>query len=180
MRHMIDDLRDSENCDPNDLDLFEAMLQDRRHLEVAREFKDRTRPDQFAAFLKAELDPPDLVHSRLHEVILKTNFRGIITTNFDVVFEFHSDLLDPLVYPQFLEDPSAVQRDRLLAKIHGCVRRTPNLAEDLILTKESYVALRSDRRYKALMNVFLLGYRILTVGFSLRDPDFVGLMEDMS
>jgi hypothetical protein len=29
------------------------------------------------------------------------------------------------------------------------------------------------------MNVFLLGYRILTVGFSLRDPDFLALIEDL-
>lgn len=179
IKHMIDDLRDSENCDPLDLELLEALVKDGQHLDVAREFKRRTRPDQFTAFLRAELDPPDVVPSKIHEVILKTKFRGIITTNFDVVFEFHSDVLDPLVYPQFLEDPSTIQRENFLAKIHGCIRRTPNPSENLILTKESYTALRSDRRYQALMNVFLLGYRMLTVGFSLHDPDFLGLISDL-
>ncbi|HUE83655.1 MAG TPA: SIR2 family protein [Pyrinomonadaceae bacterium] len=179
MQHMIEDLRDSENCDAATLSTFEEALKEGKHLEIALEFKQRTRPDQFAAFLKAELDPPDLIPSRLHEIILNTKFRGIITTNFDVVFESQSDVLEPLVYPQFLEDPSDIQRDKLFVKIHGCIRRTPNLAENLILTQDSYTALRSDRRYRALINVFLLGYRMLTVGFSLRDPDFLGLIDDL-
>ena len=179
MKHMIDDLRDVESCDATFLAKLEESLKEGKHLEIARAFKELTRPDQFASFLKTELDPSDLVPSQIHQVILMTRFRGIITTNFDVVFEFHNDVLDPLVYPQFLEDPSAIQREKLLVKMHGCIRRTPNLAENLILTEENYAALRSDRRYKALMNVFLLGYRILTVGFSLRDPDFLGLIDDL-
>jgi hypothetical protein len=176
---MIDDLRDSENCDALTLAQLEQLLKEGRHLDVAVAFRQQTRPDQFAAFLKSELDPPDLIQSRLHEVILKTRFRGIITTNFDMVFESQSDTLEPLVYPQFLDDPSAIQRDKLLVKIHGCIRRTRSPAENLVLTDESYRILRADRRYRTLMNVFLLGYRILTVGFSLRDPDFLGLIDDL-
>src|SRR5215813_7931540 len=179
MQHMIDDLSDSESCEAAALTHIQQLLKAGKHLEVALAFKQQTRQDQFAAFLKSELDPPDLIPSKLHDTILRTSFRGIITTNFDMVFESQSDALDPLVYPQFLDDPSAIQRDKLFAKIHGCIRRTPNLAENLVLTDESYRILRADRRYRALMNVFLLGYRMLTVGFSLRDPDFLGLLDDL-
>ena len=182
-RHMIQSLQDSQRCDPETCTRLWKSLANQDFLEIAQVFKQRTRPDAFALFLREELEPEDLVPSKIHETIVKTEFRGLITTNFDTVLEFHSDRtrrrLEVLIYPQFLDDPHTIRKERFLAKIHGCVCKTPNPAENLILTKESYLKLRSDRRYQAVMNSWLLGYTILTVGFSLRDPDFVGLLDDL-
>ena len=174
MQHMIDDLRDSEKCDVGTLAKLEELLREGKHLEIARTFKQRTRPDQFAAFLKAELDPPDITLSKVHEVILKTNFRGIITTNFDMVFEYQSNRLQPLVYPQCLDDIDSFRRHGFFAKIHGCISNTPSPAENLILTEESYAALRSNYKYQTILRSLFVMHPILTVGFSLRDPDFLG------
>ncbi|HHT9108912.1 MAG TPA: SIR2 family protein [Candidatus Wunengus sp. YC64] len=179
MQHMIDDLRDSEKCDAGTLAKLEELLREGKHLEIARSFKQRTRPDQFASFLKIELDPPDIASSIVHEVILKTNFRGIITTNFDMIFEYQSNRLQPLVYPQCLDDIDSFRRDGFFAKIHGCIRNTPNPAENLILTEESYAILRSNRKYHTIMRSLFVMNPILTVGFSLRDPDFLGLIGDL-
>jgi hypothetical protein len=171
MQHMIDDLRDSENCDTAALARLEELLKEGQHLEIARVFRQRTRPDQFAAFLKAELDPPDIATSKIHEVILKTNFRGIITTNFDLVFEHQSNRLQPLVYPQCLDDIDSFRRHGFYAKIHGCICNTPNLAENLILTDEGFAALRSNHKYHTILRSLFVMHPVLTVGFSLRDPD---------
>lgn len=179
MQHMIEDLRDSENCDAGTLSKLEELLKEGKHLEIASVFKQRTRPDQFAAFLKAELDPSDIVSSKVHEDILKTSFRGIITTNFDLVFEYQSNRLQPLVYPQCLDDIDAFRSHGFFAKIHGCIRNTPNLAENLILTEENYVALRSNHKYRTILRSLFVMHPILTVGFSLRDPDFLGLIDDL-
>jgi hypothetical protein len=179
MQHMIDDLRDSEKCDAATLANLEELLRERKPLEIARIFKQRTRPDQFAAFLKAELDPPDITSSKVHEVVLKTNFRGIITTNFDLVFEYQSNRLQPLVYPQCLDDIDSFRRHGFFAKIHGCIRNTPNPAENLVLTEESYAALRSNHKYHTIIRSLFVMHPILTVGFSLRDPDFLGLIDDL-
>lgn len=179
MQHMIDDLRDSEKCDVGTLAKLEELLREGKHLEIARTFKQRTRPDQFAAFLKAELDPPDITLSKVHEVILKTNFRGIITTNFDMVFEYQSNRLQPLVYPQCLDDIDSFRRHGFFAKIHGCIRNTPSPAENLILTEESYAALRSNYKYQTILRSLFVMHPVLTVGFSLRDPDFLGLIGDL-
>jgi hypothetical protein len=176
---MIEDLRDAENCDAGTLAKLEESLKECKHLEIARVFKQRTRPDQFAAFIKAELDPPDIVSSRVHEVIIKTNFRGIITTNFDLVFEYQSNRLQSLFYPQCLDDIDSFRRQGFFAKIHGCIRNTPNLAENLILTEESYTALRSNHKYHTILRSLFVMHPILTVGFSLRDPDFLGLIDDL-
>ena len=179
MRHVIEDLRDSENCDASILTKLEESLKAGKYLEIASVFKQRTRPDQFAAFLKAELGPSDIVSSKIHEDILKTNFRGIITTNFDLVFEYQSNRLQPLVYPQCLDDIGAFRRHGFFAKIHGCIRNTPNLAENLILTEEDYAALRSNHKYRTILRSLFVMHPILTVGFSLHDPDFLGLIDDL-
>ncbi|MCK4642457.1 SIR2 family protein [bacterium] len=179
MQHMIEDLRDSNNCDASTLAKLEELLKEGKYLEIARIFKQQTRSDQFAAFLKAELDPSDIVSSKVHEDILKTNFRGIITTNFDLVFEYQSNRLQPLVYPQCIDDINAFRRHGFFAKIHGCIRNTTNLAENLILTEESYTALRSNSKYTTILRSLFVMHPILTVGFSLRDPNFLGLIDDL-
>jgi hypothetical protein len=131
-------------------------------------------------FLKSELDLPDIIPSKLHQVILKTNFRGVITTNFDLVFERQSNKLRPLVYPQCLEDIDSFRKHGFFNKIHGCIANTPNLAENLILSEEGYLALRSDRKYQTILRSLFLMHPILTVGFSLRDPDFMGIIDDLT
>lgn len=176
---MIDDLRDADNCDAQYLESLEEMVRQGKHLQAALTFKQRTRPDQFVAFLKQALNPPDLCTSPLHEVILKTPFRGIITTNFDMVFEHQSNRLQPLVYPQFLDDIDSFRKPGFLAKIHGCIYKTGNLAENVILTEDSYEALRTNPKYKIILNSLFVMHPVLTVGFSLRDPDFIGILADL-
>jgi hypothetical protein len=158
---------------------LEESLQAGKHLEIAQVFKQRTRPDQFAEFLRAELHPSDIVPSKIHQVILGTNFKGIITTNFDMVFERQGAQPRPLVYPLCLDEVSSFRELGFLAKIHGCICRTPNPAENLILTEESYVALRSNQKYLAVLHSLFVMHPTLTVGFSLRDPDFLGLLDDL-
>lgn len=179
MQRMIDELRDSESGEATALQNLEAALKQGKYLEVAQAYKQRTRPDQFAAFIKGELDPADIGESKIHQTILKVSFRGIITTNFDRVFERQSDLLAPLIYPQCLDDVDGFRRDPFFAKIHGCVRNAP-LAENLILTEESFRSLRSNTKYQTILKSYIVAYRMLTVGFSLNDPDFLGLVSDLS
>lgn len=179
MERMVDDLRDSESCEPATLDSLEAAVKRGNYLDVAQFYRQRTRPDQFAAFIKAELDPPDIAESQVHQAILRIGFRGLITTNFDTVFERQSDLLVPLVYPQCLDDVDGFRRQGFFAKIHGCVRMTPNMAENLVLTEDSYRSLRSNPKYQTILRSCIVMHPILTAGFSLQDPDFLGLTSDL-
>jgi hypothetical protein len=179
MKNMIEDLRDSNTCDASVLTQLDKWLKEGKFLEIAREFKVRTRPDQFAAFLTNELDPTDVCKSELHQIILKIGFRGIITTNFDMVFESQGFSLRTLVYPQFLDSPATIRYDNFFLKMHGCIRNTPNLSENLILTEESYTALRQNKKYQIILHSLLLTHPLITVGFSLKDPDFLALIDDL-
>lgn len=179
IKAMIDDLKDAEKCDENTLEKLNNLYDKKDYLEIAQVFKERTRPDQYSAFLKELLDPDDLTNSKIHEIILSIGFRGIITTNFDCIFETQSNIIQPLIYPQGFEDIMPFRKSGFFSKIHGCIRNTPNLSKNLILSKESYIALRSNPKYQTLLRSLIVLHPLLTVGFSLTDPDFIGLIEDL-
>lgn len=179
IKAMIDDLKDADKCDENTLQKLNDLYDKKDYLQIAQIFKERTRPDQYSAFLKEILDPDDLTNSNIHELILSIGFKGVITTNFDCIFETQNNLLQPLIYPQGFEDIMPFRKHGFFAKIHGCIRNTPNLSENLILSKESYISLRSNPKYQTLLRSLIVLHPLLTVGFSLTDPDFIGLIEDL-
>jgi hypothetical protein len=96
-----------------------------------------------------------------------------------MVFEKQAEAIEPLVYPQCLDDVNSFQR-YFFAKLHGCIRKTSRpLAENLILTEKSYAQLRHNKKYRTILHSLFLRYTVLTVGFSLRDPDFLALVGDL-
>ena len=176
---MVEDLKDSDKCDEISLQKIDDLFKKTHYLKITKFFRQKTRPDQYAAFLKEQLDPSDLIPSKVHEIILSIDFKGIVTTNFDCVFENQSNRLQPLIYPQSFDDISSFRRHGFFAKIHGCIRNTANPVDNLILSEESFLSLRSNQKYKQLLQSIILLNPLLTVGFSLTDPDFLGLIEDL-
>jgi hypothetical protein len=176
--YMIEDLKDS-GASTNNLARLKKLWKAGQYLKVASVYKRLTTPSQFSDFLKEHLDPSDLGPSRVHRAILKAGFEGIITTNFDRVFEQQDGQLDALVYPQFLLDSRSFKRSQFFTKIHGCIRRTTDLYNDLILTEESFSSLRKKRAYHEYLHAIFLKHCVLTVGYSLRDPDFIALIDDL-
>ena len=179
IKHMIEDLKNAQSCSSSRIENLENTLSQGDYLEIASEYKQRTTQDQYNSFLREELDPPDLSNSKVHLDILETRFRGIITTNYDMVFEKQKDQLKPLVYPQCLDEIYLFSRNGFFAKIHGCIRSTSNPSKNLVLTKESFNLLAEDKRYLTMLQMVFLSSTILTVGYSLRDPDFLILIDDL-
>ncbi|OGF60061.1 MAG: hypothetical protein A2Y62_00375 [Candidatus Fischerbacteria bacterium RBG_13_37_8] len=176
MREMIDDLKDSARCLDSQLVTLEKWLKKGEYLKIAGNFKKLTRQDQFNEFMKEKLDPPDIIkNSKIHKTLLKIKFKGIITTNFDTVFEHQKSGLKALIYPQCLKDLGAFKKAKYFVKIHGCI----SAPQDLILTKEDYESARKNKQYKDLLKSIFLQHTILTVGFSLKDPDFLYLIKDI-
>lgn len=176
---MIRELSDSKKVTAAELEALDSSLASEDFLAVAQEFHKRSRPDQFVGFLREHLDPDDIVQSETHQKALAVGFRGIITTNFDRVFENQVPGLVPLVYPQCLESVSQFQEAGFFAKIHGCIRASSDPYRNLVLTDESYRQLRQDRKYHAVLQALLTMHTLLTVGFSLADPDLLGILEDL-
>ena len=117
-----------------------------------------------------------------HLLIPKFQWRGLVSTNYDLVIESSYSETPP---PPPLQTvvPITSNRDRLddklrsptnvlLLKLHGCITRTNDETIKLILTTEQYATHREgrDRLFK-MVNDWGHEYPIVFVGHSLQDAD---------
>lgn len=180
MQAMISHLHDTGRCDEAKIEQLRTLLREDppRYLDVAEEFAlaHRDDSDGYETFLRGLMMPDDLVESEIHKLILAIGFRGIVSFNFDRVFEKQSDKLVPIVYPELTDQVGHFQRRGFFAKIHGCITKP---ARQLVLTRSSYDQLSGQAEYGDLLKAVLLSHKVLCVGFSLRDPDFLGILVDL-
>lgn len=181
MQLMIKDLEGAGRCDKTKTEQLCAMLKEEppRYLDVAEEFWKAHTHDHggYERFLRRHLNPPDLIESEIHKLIFKIGFRGLVSYNFDLVFEKLDDhRWTPVVYPDLMEQLDHFQRRGFFAKIHGCISRP---ASSLVLTRSSYEKLRLHPNYRDLISTVLFAHKVLCVGFSLRDPDFQSILQDL-
>jgi SIR2-like protein len=113
---------------------------------------------------------PSLAHALLASLPLN----AAVTTNYDVLFETacHAAGSNPAVLPY--ESPR--DADRWLLKLHGCV----NHPEDIVLTRQDYLRY-GDRRsaLQGIVQALLVTHHMLFVGFSLTDPNFHQIADDV-
>ena len=180
MHLMISHLEQTGRYAANKIDQLGAMLEDSppRYLDIAEEFSIAhcNDHDGYETFLRRHLKPDDLVESSFHKAILDAGFRGIVSYNFDLVFEKQSNQLERLVYPDLMDQIGLFQRRGFFAKIHGCISGP---AAKLVLTRSSYEDLRKNNLYSDLVKTIFLSHKVLCVGFSLRDPDFQSILADL-
>ena len=180
MVSMVQEIEQRGLCTQPGLIELRAMLvaDPPEYLDIAQRFRDALAhdPDGYEGFLRRHLQPPDLVESNVHKLILSIGFRGILSYNFDLVFERQSPSLRRIVYPMLLDQIGHFQRKGFFAKIHGSIDMP---ATNLVLTRQSYENLSRHRNYSALLNAIFLAHKTLCVGFSLRDPDFQRILEDL-
>lgn len=180
MQLMVMRLEEAGRCDSAKIQQLRAMLKEDppRYLEVAEEFSKAHTHDQdgYQTFLRRQLMPDDLVESEIHKLILGIGFRGIVSYNFDMVFEKLLNKEPPIVYPELMDQVGHLQRSGFFAKIHGCISRP---ASRLVLTRTSYDELRRHPNYGRLVSTVLFAHKVLCVGFSLRDPDFQSIIADL-
>lgn len=154
---------------------FDSLFRKGEYLKIASEFRAYTPSAAYSKFIKEHLDPDDLIASELHQLILNAGFRGILTTNFDYVFEKSDPNLRTLRYPDHFESVEHFRNSNFVAKIHGCVRHS--IPKNLILTAEDYTKLEKDRKYRTILRALYSENTFLTIGYSLSDPDFHSLVK---
>lgn len=136
----------------------------------------------YTEILKEELGRP-VAATAAHRLIAGTDYRGIITTNYDRLFE--------IVIPQVrnwapntftheavsLMGSALFSPDLFLFKMHGDLASPASI----VLSSRDYerLLLRSPHVRALLMGVFL-NYKLLFVGYGLRDPDFNLILRELT
>jgi hypothetical protein len=127
--------------------------------------------DAFRLRIAARLDVP--YHAVAHSLLAALPVMEVITQNYDSLFELASETIAPTTVVPGARRPEG---SRWLLKMHGCIR-TPG---EIVLTREDYLRY-GDRRAAlgGIVQALLLTRRMLFAGFSLDDPNFHRIVDDV-
>jgi hypothetical protein len=176
---LVDEAKNVPNTRTEGLDKYVAAHD---YLTLAEFARSRLSQNQYASILKRLLDKP-VRPSEAHKLIAKTDFRGLITTNYDRVLETTLTLTRGWAPNSFTPEVVSALAVALynpeffVFKVHGDI----GSAESIVLTSQDYdrLILRSPHVRSFLQAVFL-NYTVLFVGYSLRDQDFQLVLRELA
>ena len=144
------------------------------HLVAAEELIDRLGPSGARHFLAEVFDPEAIVPSHLHELLVVTPFRWIVTTNYDNLFErafseVNRQHIGQVRVDDLVADPLALRDGQAILKLHGDLDHP----ESIILGQKHYQKLLGSETYMATLERVFSGSSVLMVGYGMRDPDIL-------
>lgn len=157
-------------------------LLDKKDYLLACELLQRNLQDSWENHVTAEFGQM-AQPSRLHEALIGLDQRLILTTNFDKLIEscwiskIGNSTHLPIVVSGIKETAFKILKDhsrKYLVKIHGTVDQP----ETLIFSRSEYIRMAfGNSLYSSFLEILLLTYTFLFVGFSMEDPAITSLME---
>ncbi len=110
----------------------------------------------------------------VHALLAGLSVRESVTTNYDPLFEVASRACGHKLAVLPYAPTSGCTR--WLLKLHGCVEHP----EDIVLTREDYMRYSNNRAALAgIVQTLLLTKHMLFVGFSLKDDNFLRIVDDV-
>lgn len=180
---LIDRLVEAAKRSPNArLDGLEAMEARRDYLMLAEFARTTLGPGDYVDLLKEELDRP-VPATPVHRLIAETDYRGIITTNYDRLLETTITKVRDYAPNTFTTNGVEAMADALFSpglfiyKLHGDIL----LPASIVLSTRDYdrMILRNPHVRSFLFGAFL-NHTLLFVGYSLSDPDFNLLLRELT
>ena len=163
---------------------FGSLLDSGDYLQLAEVLQD-SYPGQLVQHITQELEKSGGRPSSLHRAITGVDFSQVVTTNYDQLLEqayYESDRHHRPLRVHTWRDPLAILHDLrhnyfAVIKIHGTVDKQ----ETLIMKRNDYMALlHSNVMFQSCLKTMLLTKTLLFVGHSLRDPDLLSLLGEIS
>jgi hypothetical protein len=121
--------------------------------------------------------------TRAHEIVADTDYRGIITTNYDklleTAFTLRRQWAKTPITPGAVSSLAKALFDRevFIFKLHGDID-TP---KSIVLTGRDYDQLMLQSPHvRIFMQATFLSHVVLFVGYSLRDPDFQLVLRELT
>lgn len=151
--------------------------------ELAISESDLFTVQEFIASYFRDFKPADF-----HKLIPKFVWRGIATTNFDLIIErAYDDAKEPMQVPVvFKKDGERVEeklrspKNVMYLKLHGCITDINDLNTPLILTPDQYITHKKGRtRLFEKFYSFAYEYPVIFIGYSLSDIDIRAILHEL-
>lgn len=161
---------------------IEYFEQTKDYFTLAEFARSALGTSQYTAVLRKYLGAP-VKPTPAHRVIAETDYRGIITTNYDRILETTITQVRGWTPNTFTPDSisslgTALSNPELfIFKLHGDI----GSPEGIVLSNRDYdrLILRSPHVRSFLQAIFLT-HTLLFVGYSLRDPDFQLVLRELT
>ncbi len=152
---------------------YRAALDQLNEADQAQVLAQKTTPEQFRERIVHIIDRVQH-YSLVHGLMAGLPHREAVTPNYDGLFERACEAAgEPVTVLPY--EPKRKGR-RWLLKMHGDVK----YSRDIVLTREDFLRYRNQRGALAgVVQALLLTRHLLVVGFSLRDENFVSIVDDV-
>lgn len=154
-----------------------------KDLLALAEFARRTLGPALSGYYLRRLLSAHVAPTPAHDALAGTNFRGVVTTNYDNLLETSMTLVRGDTPPAFASDrPGAIgtallMPDQFVFKLHGDLPSP----ETIVLSAADYDRLVVNNPHvRVFLQAVFLNHVVLFVGYGLRDPDFQMLMRELS
>lgn len=123
-----------------------------------------------------------------HEAIVKTNYKYILTTNYDDLLEKaarakgYNELLNRVYSHYDIKEISEAiyKNESAIIHMHG-IYTTDIVIDEFIFTKEDYKRIKEKNPgFRTLMNAIFMNYSILLVGYGSSDPHLEDIIDDLN
>ena len=181
-KSLVAKLMDAASKAQPDRDLgLKAYAKDGDLLTLAEFARSKLGKHEFITLLKKVFDKP-LPPQNVHKLIARTDYRAVVTTNYDRLIETTLTFERGTAPATFTSESIGAMAtafwtpDTFVFKLHG----DTNFPESLILTAQDYdrSILRLPHLRSFLQSVFI-NYTVFFVGYSLSDPDFQVLLKEL-
>jgi len=153
--------------------------------ELAISEHDLFTVQEFIASIFREFNPADF-----HKLIPKFVWRGIATTNYDLIVERAYDavggkaLQNPVVFKkdgERVEEKLRSSKSVMYLKLHGCITDINDLNTPLILTPDQYITHKKGRTrlFEKFQN-YANEYPFIFIGYSLGDIDIRAILNELN
>jgi hypothetical protein len=167
------------NARTEGLDVIEARGD---YLMLAEFARVTLGPYDYTDILKEELGRP-LSPSPVHRLIAATDYRGIITTNYDRLLEIAIAQVRNWAPNTFTHEGHSAMGSALfnpelfLFKLHGDLSSPASI---VLSTRDYERLILFSPHVRALLMGLFLNYKLLFVGYGLRDPDFSLILNELT
>jgi hypothetical protein len=172
---LLSDLADAAGLSADEREALQALPQLDQALILKSRIESNPRPGgptTLGALIAKEMDQGR--YSLTHSLVAGLPVTEMVTTNYDTLFELASAAAGKQA--AVLPYESARFGERWLLKLHGCVTHPA----DIVLTREDYLRFGDTRAaLSGIVQALLITRHMLFVGFSLRDDNFIRVVDDV-
>lgn len=154
---------------------IDSAISNGKYLHAASLSKKQLTLQEYASFMKKEINNTSFQPSILHEAIVQLGCNNYVTTNYDKLLEKtlqkFGRMMQVISSKNLVELPMINRLDAhdYVFKAHGDV----DDIDSIIFTREDYAKLYSDTSKVAqTLKTMLLTKTVIFIGFGLSDPDF--------